>query len=121
LTSDPAETSNVIQQHGPEAQNFEAHLAKFVSPGAKGVEKVETAMLDQRVMDQLKSLGYLAGPGGRSYELTGTGTDPKDLALPHQMARKCHPPHATPTTRPVETTPSRLSRVGTAKPVHPSS
>ena len=78
LTSDPGETSNVIQQHGPEAQNFEAHLKKFISPGGKGVEKVETAMLDQRVMDQLKSLGYLAGPGGRSYELTRTGTDPKD-------------------------------------------
>ena len=35
-------------------------------------------MLDQRVMDQLKSLGYLSGAGGRSYELTGTGIDPKD-------------------------------------------
>src|SRR4051812_16413192 len=69
LTSDPGETNNVIQQHGPEAQNFEGHLKKFISPGGKGVEKVETAMLDQRVMDQLKSLGYLAGPGGRSYEL----------------------------------------------------
>src|SRR4051812_5940412 len=45
LTSDPGETSNVIQQHGNEAQNFEAHLKKFVPPG-KGVEKVETAMLD---------------------------------------------------------------------------
>ena len=29
-------------------------------------------------MDQLRSLGYLAGGGGRSYELTGTGIDPKD-------------------------------------------
>ena len=58
-------------------QNFEAQLKKF-SPGGKGSEKVETAMLDERVMDQLKSLGYLSGAGGRSYELTGTGTDPKD-------------------------------------------
>jgi arylsulfatase A-like enzyme/Flp pilus assembly protein TadD len=77
LTADPGETSNVIQQHGPEVQNFEAQLKKF-SPGGKGNEKVETAMLDERVMDQLKSLGYLSGAGGRSYELTGTGTDPKD-------------------------------------------
>jgi choline-sulfatase len=77
LTSDPGETSNVIQQHGPEVQNFEAQLKTF-SPGGKGTEKVETAMLDERVMDQLKSLGYLSGAGGRSYELTGTGTDPKD-------------------------------------------
>jgi tetratricopeptide (TPR) repeat protein len=39
---------------------------------------VDTAMLDERVMDQLKSLGYLSGAGGRSYELAGTGIDPKD-------------------------------------------
>ena len=78
LTSDPGETSNVFQQHGPEVQNFEAHLKKFLPPGGKGSEKVDTAMLDERVMDQLKSLGYLSGAGGRSYELTGTGTDPKD-------------------------------------------
>jgi tetratricopeptide (TPR) repeat protein len=78
LTSDPGETNNVIQQHGPEVQNFEAQLKKFIPAGSTGGEKVNTAMLDQRVMDQLKSLGYLAGPGGRSYELTGTGPDPKD-------------------------------------------
>jgi tetratricopeptide (TPR) repeat protein len=35
-------------------------------------------MIDIRVMDQLKSLGYVSGAGGRSYELTGTGIDPKD-------------------------------------------
>ena len=34
-------------------------------------------MVDERVMDQLKSLGYLSS-GGRSYELTGSGKDPKD-------------------------------------------
>ena len=78
LTADPGETNNVIQQHGPEVQNFEAQLKKSVSPSGNGYEKVETAMLDQRVMDQLKSLGYLSGAGGRSYELTGTGKDPKD-------------------------------------------
>src|SRR3954452_5158975 len=77
LSSDPGETNNVIQQHGHEAQNFEAHLKKFISPDGKGSEKVETAMLNNRVMDQLKSLGYLSGAGGRSYELTGEGTDPK--------------------------------------------
>src|SRR5262249_36523975 len=78
LSSDPGETNNVIQQHGPEVQNFEAHLTKFISPDGKGGERVDTVMLDNRVMDQLKSLGYLSGAGGRSYKLTGTGTDPKD-------------------------------------------
>jgi arylsulfatase A-like enzyme/tetratricopeptide (TPR) repeat protein len=78
LTSDPGETNNVIRQHGPEVQKFEAHLKTFISPDGKGSEKVETAMLDNRVMDQLKSLGYMSGVGGRSYELTGAGIDPKD-------------------------------------------
>ena len=77
LNSDPRETTNVIQQHAPEAQNLEAHLKAFLSPDGKG-EKVNTAMLDNRVMDQLKSLGYLSAASGRSYELTGAGTDPKD-------------------------------------------
>ncbi len=78
LAGDPGETRNVIQQHGPEVLNFEAQLKKFIPHGGNGGEKVETAMLDERVMDQLKSLGYLSGVGGRSYELTGTGPDPKD-------------------------------------------
>ena len=75
LSTGPGETVNVIQQHRFEAQNFEAQLTNFAG---KAVEKVDTAMLDTRVMDQLRSLGYLSGAGGRSYELTGAGTDPKD-------------------------------------------
>ena len=70
------------QQRHPAARPGGAELRsateEIISPGGKGTEKVETAMLDERVMDQLKSLGYLSGAGGRSYELTGTGTDPKD-------------------------------------------
>jgi choline-sulfatase len=75
LASDPRETNNVIGQHAPEVEKFEAQL-KHLTGG--GNEKVETAMVDERVMDQLKSLGYLSGAGGRSYELTGSGIDPKD-------------------------------------------
>jgi len=75
LTSDPGETKNIIQANAPEVQKLEAQLKIFAAPGA---EKVETAMVDERVMDQLKSLGYVSGVGGRSYELTGTGIDPKD-------------------------------------------
>jgi arylsulfatase A-like enzyme len=63
LTSDPGETNNVIEQHGPEARKFEAHLKNIISPDRNGTEKVDTAMLDERVMDQLKSLGYLSGAG----------------------------------------------------------
>jgi choline-sulfatase len=78
LTTDPHETNNVIQQHAPEVQKFEAQIKHLISPSGDGNEKVDTAMLDTRVMDQLRSLGYLAGGGGRSFELTGTGIDPKD-------------------------------------------
>ncbi len=75
LSDDPGETKNVIQSHGAEVQKFEAHLKAII--GTDGAEKVQTATVDQRTMDQLKSLGYLAGPG-RSYNLTGQGVDPKD-------------------------------------------
>jgi choline-sulfatase len=75
LSDDAGETKNVIQSHAAEVQKFEAHLKALI--GTDGSEKVETATLDQRTMDQLKSLGYLAGPG-RSYNLTGQGVDPKD-------------------------------------------
>jgi tetratricopeptide (TPR) repeat protein len=78
IVADPSETKNVIQQQAPEVQKFEAQLKSLISPSGDGKEKVDTAMLDTRVMDQLRSLGYLAGGGGRSYELTGAGIDPKD-------------------------------------------
>ena len=74
LAVDPGETKNVVLQNGPEVSKFEAQLKSTVS----STEKVETAMVDERVMDQLKSLGYLSGAGGRSYDLNGTGLDPKD-------------------------------------------
>ncbi len=76
LAADPRETNNVIRQHNNEADKFELHLKSLVAPG--GTEQVKTQMVDERVMTQLQSLGYLSGGGGRSYELTGTGTDPKD-------------------------------------------
>lgn len=88
LTADPGEINNVIQQHAPEVQNFEAHLKPFLSPDAKGSEKVETAMMDQRVLDQLKSLGYVAGAGGRTFELKGAGIDPKDAVKILQLIDK---------------------------------
>ncbi len=87
LTSDPRELNNIIQQHAPEVQKFEAQIKHLVSTDEKGVEKVDTAMVDERVMDQLKSLGYLSS-GGRSYELTGSGKDPKDaIAILHLIDR----------------------------------
>ena len=78
LASDPGETTNVIRQHGPEVDKFEAQLKSIISPAGNAVEKVDTAMVDERLMDQLRSLGYLSSATGRSYELNGSGADPKD-------------------------------------------
>ena len=76
LSQDAAETNNVIQSHAPEVQKFEAQMKAVI--GTDGAEKVETAMVDQRTLDQLKSLGYVSGFAKREYSLTGQGTDPKD-------------------------------------------
>lgn len=76
LIHDPGETTNVIDQHPEQVQKFEAQLNKIVGNG--GSEKVEANMVDQRVMDQLKSLGYLSGFSPRQYDLNGQGIDPKD-------------------------------------------
>jgi choline-sulfatase len=78
LNSDPTEKNNVIQNHAAEVETLERDLKNIASLDSKGIEKVETALVDDRVMDQLKSLGYVGGVSGRTYELTGSGTDPKD-------------------------------------------
>jgi choline-sulfatase len=82
LTADPTEQKNVLAQNGPEVQKFEAHLKNLVG---SGTEKVDTAMVDERVMDQLKSLGYVSSSGGRSFNLTASGKDPKDAVKILQM------------------------------------
>jgi choline-sulfatase len=76
LSLDAAESSNVIQSHAAEVQRFEAQLRAVIGTG--GAEKVETAMIDRRTLDQLQSLGYTSGFTARAYDLTGQGADPKD-------------------------------------------
>jgi tetratricopeptide (TPR) repeat protein len=76
LSQDAAEHNNVIQSHAAEVLRFEAQLKKVI--GIDGPEKVETAAIDERTLNQLKSLGYTSGFSARSYDLTGQGADPKD-------------------------------------------
>jgi choline-sulfatase len=76
LSLDAAESSNVIQSHAAEVQRFEAQLRAVIGTG--GAEKVETAMIGRRTLDQLQSLGYTSGFTARAYDLTGQGADPKD-------------------------------------------
>lgn len=79
LVRDPAETRNVIADHPNEVREMEARLAEFAGPsGNRNPEIVGTVVVDQRTMEQLKSLGYSAGMAQQEYRLTGEGVDPKD-------------------------------------------
>lgn len=75
LSQDPAETNNVIQSHAAEAQKLQAELAAIAG---KGTEKVETSTVDQRTLEQLRSLGYVSGVSQPTFDLKGKGVDPKD-------------------------------------------
>ncbi len=76
LVRDPGETNNVMAVHPEEARKLQGLLAAAGGPAGSG--KVETTMMDQRTLAQLKSLGYMAGTTARSYTLNGEGVDPKD-------------------------------------------
>ena len=76
LTQDSRETINVIQQHPDEVAKLAAQLNTMV--GSSPSERVELKMIDERQMDQLKSLGYLGGFSPQHYDLNGQGPDPKD-------------------------------------------
>jgi len=73
---DPDESTNVIAQHAAEVQKFEAQLKNAIAK--EGSEKVQTKMVDQRMMAQMQSLGYLSGFSPQEYTLNGQGPDPKD-------------------------------------------
>jgi choline-sulfatase len=76
LAQDPAESTNVIRQYPAEVDKFEAQLKSVI--GGAGSEKVETNMVDERQIAQLRSLGYLSGFSPQHYDLNGSGADPKD-------------------------------------------
>lgn len=79
LAQDPEEEHNVIDRYPVEAAALEARLKAILGPAAQGgVEKVETSLVDENTLRQLKTLGYLSGFSSRAYELTGQGADPKD-------------------------------------------
>jgi choline-sulfatase len=95
-TLDPGERTNVIAQHPAEVQKFEAQLKHAI--GSERSEKVQTKMVDQRLMAQLKSLGYLSGFSPQEYTLNGQGPDPKDragiLKLIYEAESGSHTPQA---------------------------
>src|ERR1035437_3704142 len=113
LVKDPGETTNVIGDHAAEVQQLKAHL----KAAAGGVEKVQTTMVDQRTMAQLKSLGYLGGSSGREYALTGEGIDPKDrLDVLKLLYRAVSPDAGTPASERIP----MLRRALAQDPANPS-
>jgi choline-sulfatase len=76
LGRDPKETINVLAEHSYEVRKLEAQLAAMAH--VVGPEKVETTLMDEHTLAQLKSLGYTSGFTSRSYSLDGQGPDPKD-------------------------------------------
>lgn len=77
LGQDPAEANNRLQQHPQEYRELDQQLKVIAGMKEGKPEKIEANLMDQRTMEQLKSLGYLSG-GSREFKLTGQGTDPKD-------------------------------------------
>lgn len=75
MVDDPAETTNVIGRYPAEVRELQGMLDS-VTGGQP--EKVETAIVDQRTLQELRSLGYLQGSSPGEYTLTGKGVDPKD-------------------------------------------
>lgn len=99
LSQDPGETMNVIRSHPEELPRLEASMKALLAAGGGEAEKVRTEQVDQRTMDQLKTLGYLGGSSGREYLLTGKGTDPKDRVAVLKSLFLSISPTATPAQR----------------------
>jgi arylsulfatase A-like enzyme/Flp pilus assembly protein TadD len=100
LTADPAESTNIIAQHPAEVQKFEAQLKNAI--GTDGTEKVQTKMVDERLMSQLRSLGYLSGFSPTEYSLNGQGPDPKDRVNILKLIYLAESPGPTPQSRRIE-------------------
>jgi choline-sulfatase len=96
-TLDPGEGANVVAQHPAEVQKFEAQLKNAI--GKEGSGKVQTKMVDQKLMAQLRSLGYLSGFSPQEYALNGQGPDPKDRVGILKLIYQAESPGPTPQAR----------------------
>ena len=78
LDKDPGELNNVIAAQPKEFRELEAQLKLLSRMGNNNTETVVTQPMDQKTIDQLRSLGYVGGSSDSSVELNGKGADPKD-------------------------------------------
>jgi len=78
LDKDPGELNNVIAAQPKEFRELEAQLKLLSRLGNNKTETVVTQAMDQKTIDQLRSLGYVGGSSDSNVELNGKGADPKD-------------------------------------------
>ncbi|HWF65713.1 MAG TPA: sulfatase-like hydrolase/transferase [Acidobacteriaceae bacterium] len=79
LDHDPDEVNNVIAAHPKEYRKLDAQLKQLSRLGSSNTETVATPSMNQKTIDQLRSLGYVGGSSGGNIELNGQGPDPKDM------------------------------------------
>jgi arylsulfatase A-like enzyme/tetratricopeptide (TPR) repeat protein len=78
LDKDPGELNNVTAEQPKEFRELEAQLKLLSRLGSNNTETVVTQPMDQKTIDQLRSLGYVGGSSDSNVELNGKGADPKD-------------------------------------------
>jgi len=79
LDHDPGEVNNIIATHPKEYRELDAQLKQLTHLGSSSTETVATPSMNQKTIDQLRSLGYVGGSSGGNVELNGQGPDPKDM------------------------------------------
>ena len=116
LQHDPAEARNIIATHSCRGEGF-GSKAKVGHQRSADDKKISTTMIDRRMGEQLRSLGYLGGSSPRDYQLTGHGIDAKDrLEVLKLLQLATSPDSQTPAPERI----SLLTRAHSLDPTNPT-
>ncbi|HUJ38945.1 MAG TPA: sulfatase-like hydrolase/transferase [Candidatus Acidoferrales bacterium] len=74
LAADPGEVDNVYARNRPAAARLDSQLENFIQRVSAGAPQPVSGGLDQKSMEKLSALGYVAG----KHDSTVGGVDPKD-------------------------------------------
>ena len=83
LAADPAASNNLYSKNRPAAARFDAQLDNFLKRVSAGAPQPAAGGLDEKSMEKLSALGYVAGKQGGAV----SGADPKDRI---QVANDMH-------------------------------
>jgi arylsulfatase A-like enzyme/cytochrome c-type biogenesis protein CcmH/NrfG len=85
LSKDPAELENLFDQKKAVSEEMRALLARMIKENS-GEELAEKSGLDPALADRLRSLGYMAFPGGGSPTISNRSLpDPKDRIQVYEL------------------------------------